>query len=81
MMDLDVLSAFFFWGAAINLGVLLLSTLALVFARGWVWRLQSRMFPLREDHFNALVYGYLAVYKIVLIAFFVAPWVALQLLK
>lgn len=79
-MSLETLRAFFFWGAAINLGVLLLSTLGLVFARNWVWRLQSRWFPLREDHFNALVYGYLAVYKIVLIAFFIVPWVALTLL-
>jgi len=80
-MDAETLRGFLCWATWLNLAVILLQTLALVAARGWIYRLQSRWFPLEEAHFNAIVYGYLAVYKIVWIALFLVPWLALELMR
>ena len=79
-MDLPTLNAFFGWCAVINAGLLILSTLILGLARGWVFRFHSRMFPMPEETFNAVIYGFLGLFKLGWIFLNLVPYLALRIL-
>jgi membrane-associated phospholipid phosphatase len=80
-MTSDVLFPFLLWSLAFNYLVLLVWFFAFVFARHWIFRLHGRWFPLSETTFTALHYGGMAVYKIGILLFNLAPLVALYLMR
>ncbi len=47
----------------------------------WLYRLHSRWFALSPERFDALHYAGMALYKILLLVFFVVPALALALLR
>jgi hypothetical protein len=48
-----------------------------VFAPDFVYRLQSRWFPLPRESFNVVIYSFLGLFKIFFIIFNVVPYLAL----
>ena len=48
-----------------------------VFAGDWVFRMQSKWFPISRDAFNVVIYSFFALFKIVFLVFNVVPYVAL----
>jgi len=79
-MDTTSLSAFLLRCLGVNYGVLLLWFLVFVYAHSSLYRIHSRWFRLSEEHFDALHYGGMALYKIGILLFNLAPYVALRLL-
>jgi hypothetical protein len=67
----------FLWCALMNYGILLCWFLVFLFAHDWMHRLHGRWFRISVEHFDAIHYAAMAVYKIGILLFNVVPYVAL----
>jgi len=76
-MDIQTLTTFFMWCTILNGGLLILSSLILVFAGDFVYRLHGKWFPMPRETFNVVIYSFLGLFKIVILVFNVVPYVAL----
>lgn len=75
-MNTALLREFFLWCAVVNLGVLLVWFAVFVLGRDRIYRLHSRWFRLTPEQFDAIHYERMALYKIGILLFNVAPCVA-----
>jgi len=80
-MDIHMLCVFFMWCAVMNAGLLILMSLILTFAGEWIYRLHAKLFPMPRETFNAVIYSFLGLYKIVFLVFNIVPYVALLIMK
>lgn len=76
-MNLQMLKEFLLWSALINYAVLFIWFGVFVGAHDWLYRTQQRWFRLSVESFDALSYGGVAMYKIGIFLFNVAPLAAL----
>lgn len=79
--DTDAICRFLLWSLAFNYLVLFVWFFAFVFARDGLRRLHGRWFRLPDATFDAIHYGGMAVYKIGILLFNLAPLVALWLMR
>jgi len=77
MMDINTVRTFFLWCTIVNGGLLILSSLMLAFAGDWVFRAHGKLFPMARETFNGVLYGFLGVFKVVVIVFNLTPYIAL----
>ncbi|MDH3231474.1 MAG: hypothetical protein OEN55_16920 [Alphaproteobacteria bacterium] len=76
-MDIQTLTAFFMWCTIVNVAIFAWSILWFIVAPDFVYRMQSRLFPLPRETYDAIVYAFLGGFKLLIIVFNVAPWLAL----
>lgn len=76
-MDIETLTAFFMWCTIINAGLFAWAALWFIAAPDFIYRMQSSMFPLPRETFDTIIYGFLALHKIVIIVFALVPFLAL----
>ena len=67
------------WCTALNIGVLVLSSLILVFAGSPIRQFHSKMFGLSESDLSRAYFQYLARYKTAILIFNLAPYLALRI--
>lgn len=79
-MNIHTLQTFFTWCTVINGVLLLVWTAILAFAPEWVYRIQSRRFPIPRETFNIVMYTFLGMFKLLFILFNVVPLVSLLLI-
>ena len=63
----------------VNYGILLLWFLVFWFCHDWMLKLHSRWFHMSTERFDTIHYVCMAVYKIGILLFNLAPYVALRL--
>lgn len=78
-MSLEVLQAVLGWSAVINFAVLLLWFVLFAAMPGWVHRLHGRWFGITRERFDTLHYCGMAAYKLAIIVFNLAPYLALRI--
>ncbi len=78
-MTMDTVRGALLWCAVINYGILLLWFLVFVLAHDGLHRLHSRWFRLSAEHFDALHYAGMSVYKIGILLLNLVPYIALRL--
>jgi hypothetical protein len=78
-MTLETVRAALLWCSVINYGVLLLWFLVFVGAHDWMYRLHGRWFHLSGEHFDALHYAGMSLYKIGILLLNLVPYIALRL--
>lgn len=76
-MDIQTLTNFFMWCTIMNGGILILWTVFFLFAPDFIYRIQSRWFPIPREIYNVAIYSFLGIFKIVFLIFNVVPYVAL----
>lgn len=76
-MDIQTLQTFFMWCTIINAALLVLSGMICAFAGDWVYRVQSKWYPVSRDAFNVVIYSFIGVFKIFFLMFNLVPYVAL----
>ena len=64
------------WCSIMNVGLMIVMFLILWLGRRWVYNMHSKFFPVTESQFNAIIYGFLGVYKLVIYVFNIIPWIA-----
>ena len=79
-MTIDQRTAYLGWAAVINVGLLLLSTVALLVLRGPITRIHARLFGLNEQDLGRAYFQYLAQFKIATIVFTITPYLALRII-
>jgi len=79
-MDIQTLTTFFMWCTIINGGLLVFWSMMSIFAPDFVYRMQSRWFPISREAFNVVLYSFLGLFKIVFLVFNVVPYVALLII-
>jgi len=67
------------WSTVVNGGLLVFSSVLLMFAGAPIKRLHASMFGLSEDDLSRAYFQYLAQYKIAILIFNVAPYLALRI--
>lgn len=80
MMTTSQLTELLGWASVINIGYLILTTVILMFMRGTVASLHSKMFDIDEKELSAKYFDFLSRYKIVTLVFMVAPYIALKIM-
>ena len=80
MNSLQTWTTFFGWLTVINIGIYLLTVVALMSMRGWVYKMNARIFGIAEDEIANTTFKYVGAYKLLLIVFCFAPWLALTLM-
>jgi len=79
-MDIQTLQSFFGWCTILNIAFLILTSIILAAAGDPVYRLHSYLYRLTRDQFNGAVYSWIGAYKIATTAFFLVPWIALEII-
>ncbi len=80
-MEIQSLTEFFKWCTVINGALLVIFYLILTLGQNWVYRMHSRLFPMKRETFTVVIYSFLGFYKIIFIAFNLIPYIALEIMK
>ena len=76
-MNAEELKQFLLWCAVLNYGILFVWFGVFRSAHDWLYRMHTRWFKLSPEHFDALHYGSMAVYKLGVLLFNMVPLFAL----
>ena len=80
MMTISQLTEQLGWASVINIAYLLLATLVLMFMRGTISSIHSKMLDIDEKELSSKYFDFLSIYKIVTLVFIVAPYIALKIM-
>jgi len=69
------------WSALINVIILFCWFVVFAFAHDFVYRMHSRWFKISVEQFNAIHYAGIAFFKILVVAFNIAPLLALYIIR
>jgi len=81
MDSLQTARAVLAWCTLMNLILLALASSAVMLVGGPIRRLHARMFDLSEDDLSRAYFQYLAHYKISILVFNLAPYLALRIVE
>ena len=76
-----MLAKFFMWCTIINGGLFVFTALMCMMAPNLVYNIQNKFFPLPRETFNAIIYSFLGLFKIIVICFNLVPYLALLIMK
>ena len=79
-MDIATVRAFFMWCTIINGALLIVSFVFLACARDWVYRMQSKWFPIPRQAFDVAIYSFLGAFKMFVLGFNLVPYLALLIM-
>jgi hypothetical protein len=80
MMTVETLTELLGWASAINIAILIFSTLMLIVTRGSITKIHSKLFGIDEKDLGRAYFQYLGQYKIAIIVLNIAPYVALKIM-
>lgn len=78
-MTLEIIRDVLGWSTIINSAFLIAWLLMILFGRGFIYRMHTRILPMSEERFNAIHYAGMAGFKIFIIAANLAPYLALRI--
>ncbi len=76
-MTIDMIRSVLGWTALINYTVFLWWALVFLFAHDWLYRFHGKWFNLSVAAFDAVHYAGMALYKMAIFLFILAPYLAL----
>jgi hypothetical protein len=80
-MDIQTIQTFFMWCTILNAVLLVLTGMIFTFAGDWVYRVQSKWYPISRDAFNVVLYSFIGLFKLFFITFNLVPYVALLIIE
>lgn len=80
MNDLETWTAFFGWLTIVNIGIYLITVVALYALRGFAYRTNAKAFGITEDDVARTTFKYVGAFKLLITVFCFAPWLALKLM-
>ncbi len=79
-MDIVVVRTFFMWCTILNVALLIITAAVLTFGGDFVYRMHGRWYPMQRETFNAVMYMFVGLFKIVVIVFNLVPYLALTIM-
>lgn len=80
MNTIETITTFLGWCSLVNLGLLMLSSLAVILMREQIAPIHVRLFAMSKDDVLRGYFQYLAHYKIAIIVFNIVPYLALKIM-
>ena len=80
-MTFETVRNIFAWSLVINFAVLILWFILFTLARDWIYRMHSSLFKVSPDAFNAINYGGLGLYKMIVFVFIFIPYIAMHIVS
>ena len=80
-MNLDQLTEFFKWMTIINIGLLVLSSVLIMILKNVMCKMHGKLFGIKEENVALVAYGYLGMYKVLVLIFNIVPYISLLLIK
>ena len=80
-MDLEKLSDVLLWGFVINIAIYIFQLAFSLGLRRFTVKSHGKLFGLSEEAISKTLYLYFGIYKIVINGLFLAPWIAIQIVK
>jgi hypothetical protein len=77
---INVIAAILGWCMVINYGTLLLWMIFLMSGRIWMYRVHNRWFNISDQEFNAAHYRLMGQFKLSIMIFNLAPYLALRII-
>ena len=78
-MTLEIVRSTLAWCTVIDLILLLWWAGFFVFAKGFVYRVHTRLFPMTQEDFNKIHYTGMMLFKIAMFVFHLGPYLALRI--
>ena len=78
-MTIDQLAAAFGWMTVINIVIYAWAAVFIIFARDWVSQLQARIMGVPAEDWPGYYVDYLSRYKLLILMFNFAPYIALRI--
>ena len=78
-MTIEVIRGLLAWCTVINFGVLLWWFLFISLAHDWTYRIHGKWFKITPEQFDAIHYGGMAIFKLGILLFNLAPYLALRI--
>ncbi|MGH8616766.1 MAG: DUF6868 family protein [Burkholderiales bacterium] len=78
-MNVDFMREFLLWATVINYGILLVWVFLFAFCHDWTYRQHTKRFKLSVEHFDALNYLAVSLYKLGIVLFNLVPFLALSI--
>tara|TARA_R110002096_G_scaffold425864_1_gene634918 strand:+ start:3196 stop:3438 length:243 start_codon:yes stop_codon:yes gene_type:complete len=79
-MTVEALQTFLGWCLVINSGLLVISSVLLILMKSVVTSMHAKMFGLEESEVRGIYFRYLGYYKIAILVFNLAPYLALRMM-
>ena len=79
MDSVDLVTGFLGWCSVINIGVLVVASLAVTLGRDAIASVHQNMFGLSDTDLSRAYFQYLAQYKIAIFVFNLIPYIALRM--
>lgn len=80
MENTSFLINFFGWCSVLNIGILLFSTLFVIFFGNFAKSLHSKMFNIAQNRLDLIYSKYLGYYKLAILVFNLTPYFALKIM-
>lgn len=80
-MNVELVCNFLLWCTVLNYAVLVLWVVLFIAAHDWMHRLHGKWFRLSVERFDAIHYAAMAMYKIGIFLFNLAPFIALHIVS
>lgn len=77
---IELVREFLAWCSVINIGMLLLSTIMLLFMRDWVITIHAKMTGVSEAELPRIYLEFLGNYKMLIIIFNIVPYIVLRIM-
>ncbi len=78
-MDFQKLKAVMFWCMILNGGLLAISTVAFILNPDFIFQIHGMLFAISRDAYDAAIYNFLGLFKIIWLTFNVVPYIALRI--
>ena len=78
-MTLEMIRDVLAWCSVINIGLLVIWFLFFMLAHDFMHRFHGKWFKLSEESFDAIHYGGIGFFKIVILVFNIVPYLALRI--
>lgn len=80
MNALNSWTTFFGWLTLVNIGIYLITVVALSIMRDFAYRTNARIFHIAEEEVGKTTFKYVGAFKLLITVFCFAPWLALKLM-
>ena len=78
---LNLIAAILGWCMVINYGILLIWMVFLMSGRIWMYRVHNRWFNIPDQEFNAAHYRLMGQFKLYIMIFNLAPYIAIRIVS
>mgnify|MGYP003685891897 CR=1 len=79
-MTISDYTEFFKWWVIFGGALYIFTAIAVIFIPNFIYKIQSRMFDIKEETFRTVLYSYIAIFKLLYLLFVLTPYLALLMI-